>query len=598
VREVARLEARIAAVEGSLSWRITAPLRWLQQRILSAAAPEPTASALARAVSERLIAPMRRAKRRLSSSYPDPFADYADWIRNDEAGLQAALYRTVASGPSFTLILTAAPGTGQALASVLDAVRGQLSPAYSLIVVCDGSVRSTLEQFARAESNATVIVVPDWTTAVAAKTLAFAKADADYIGFLDLPDCPAAAAMHLIGAAIGLDRYAELVFADEDVLDAAGRRGDPFFKPGFDPELHDAGDLLGRLLVLRGDLLRRIGLPPDGPDWFRVLGQRAVAAVRADRIRHIPAVLCHRAALDAESRWRRVRHDIPEPAPLVSVIVPTKNRADLLRVCVDGVLRRTDYKQIELVVLDNGSDEPEAIALLRQLAMDDPRVRILRLPQPFNWAALNNAGARAARGEILVLLNNDIAILQPGWLHELIAHAVRPEIGAAGARLLYPDGSLEHAGMMMDEDGRPCHVLRRAPADTGYLNGVFDAVHSVSIVTGACLTVRRDTFFEVGGLDEGFAISCNDVDFCLRLMAHGYRNVWTPFAVLEHREMATRGSDRTEAMRQRTAAELSRLSRNWGSAAVSDPYFNPNFVLVNEQPRLRPWADIVRDPQP
>jgi GT2 family glycosyltransferase len=258
-----------------------------------------------------------------------------------------------------------------------------------------------------------------------------------------------------------------------------------------------------------------------------------------------------------------------------------------LRQCADGVLNGTDYPRIELVILDNGSREPAAVELLAKLGADE-RVRVLARPGPFNWSVLNNEGARAARGEVLILMNNDIAILQRDWADELVAQAMRPEIGAVGAKLLYPDGTLQHAGMVIDTDGLPKHVLRNAAPDTTCLSGIFGVPHSVSLVTGACLALRRSVFHEVGGLDEGLAVACNDVDFCLRLLAHGYRNIWTPFAVLEHREQASRGADRTRAMGDRAAAEFRHLGWNWGGALLSDRYFNPNLILIDDQPRLRP----------
>jgi GT2 family glycosyltransferase len=591
---VTALEAKVAAFEQSTSWRLTAPLRWFKRR-LDARRPQAEMAPPTAEVTDD--SPFR------AHIIRDPFAEYAAWITEDEAVFQAAIHPARVGGaivttPRVVLILTAIRPAREALAANLEALRGSVGPSCSLIATCvsTDAGREMLDQFARTEPNATVLVVPDRTTAAASKAAALAKAGAEFIGFLDLPDRIAPAAMRLIGEAVALDPQTELIFADEDLLDTASQRSDPFFKPGWDPELHRAGDLLGRLLVLRSDVLCRIGLPSDSTDgdWFRELGQRAVAACRPDRIHHIPAVLCHRALLplaaDAGTRtlarWRRVCHAIPISAPLVSLIVPTKDQADLLRTCVDGVLNGTAYSEIELLILDNGTREPEAIKLLRELEAR-ARVRVLSLPGPFNWSSLNNTGAHAARGDILVLLNNDIAILQRDWLDELVAHAVRPEIGAVGAKLLYPDGTLEHAGMVIDTDGIPRHVFRRAPADTACLTGTFSVAHSVSVVTGACLALRRSTFFEVGGLDEGLGVSCNDVDLCLRLLSYGYRNVWTPYAVLEHREMASRGPDRTEAMRKRTAAELDRLSRNWGSAAVSDRYFNPNLVLVDEQPRLR-----------
>jgi O-antigen biosynthesis protein len=595
-REVVRLEAKVAAFERSTSWRLTAPLRWCKERMGALRPPAETTRHTAEAGDDD-------AHR--SQTIRDPFADYDSWIAKDEASFQAAIYpanivKTTVVTPRVVLILTAFHHDLEALLATLETLRRQVGPSHSLIATCRSSDagREMLEQFTRSEPNASMLLLQDGTTAAASKAAALATAAAEFIGFVDLPDLIAPATMRLIGEAVALHPEAELLFADEDIKDNAGRRREPFFKPGWDPELHRAGDLLGRLLVLRGDVLRRIRLPSDTPDsdWFRELGQRAVAACRPDRIHHIPAVLCHRAApslaADANTaaavRWTRVRNAVPTAAPLVTLIVPTKDREDLLRICADGLLNGTDYPKIELLILDNGTREPGAIKLLRKLEAHE-RVRVLSLPGPFNWSSLNNAGARAARGTILVLLNNDVKILRGDWLDELVSHAVQPGIGAVGAKLLYPAGSLQHAGIVFDTGG-PTHVLRHAPADTGRLNQTFTVAHSVSAVTGACLAVRRSTFFEVGGLDEGLAVTCNDTDFCLRLLAYGYRNVWTPFAMLEHRELASRGPEQTENMRERAAAELDRLSRNWGGATVSDRYLNPNLELVDEQPSLRRWS--------
>jgi GT2 family glycosyltransferase len=603
-RTIAELEAmlndaqtRVTEYEQSTSWRVTAPLRWIKRHI---------------SLPSRVDPPSTTAP----PTTPYPFSDYAIWVSQDEAACQvairpAAIGRTSAFTPRLTMILTAIGQPQDALAATLESLRGHILPPCSLVATCEstGPGREMLERFASSEPHASVLILCDETTAAASKAAALATVETEFLCFLDPPDQIAPTAIRLICEVIALNPETELIFTDEDSLDASGHRSDPFFKPGWDPELQQAGDLLGRLLVLRGDTLRRIDLPTDtsGSDWFQELGERAAAACRPDRIHHIAAILYHRIAekrpvatdppgqsehdyrIDAGSgpsaRWKRVRHAIPVVPPMVTLIVPTRDRANLLRTCADGLLNRTDYPNIELLIINNDTQEPDAIKLLRTFEADE-RVRILSLPGPFNWSSLNNAGAHAARGDILVLLNNDIAILHNNWLGELVSHALRPEIGAVGAKLLYPDGTLQHAGLVIDTDGAAKHILRYAPADTECLNGVLQVARSVSAVTGACLAVRRNTFFEVGGFDESLAVACNDVDFCLRLRAHGYRNVWTPFAVLEHREMASRGPDSTPAMRARAASEINRLSRDWGSTIFVDPYFNPNLVLMDEQPRI------------
>ena len=220
-------------------------------------------------------------------------------------------------------------------------------------------------------------------------------------------------------------------------------------------------------------------------------------------------------------------------AASLEIIVPTRDNAELLARCADAVLHRTDYAQIELLIVDNESATSDSLVLLAELATDN-RVRVLRRPGPFNYSALNNAAARDALGEVLLLLNNDTDVLSPGWLREMVAQALRPGVGAVGAKLLYADGRIQHAGVVLGNGGI-AHQLRLASrADPGPM-GELALARTVLAVTGACLAIRRATFLEVGGLDEdNLAVAFNDIDLCLRLADHGYRTVWTPFAELLH----------------------------------------------------------------
>jgi GT2 family glycosyltransferase len=388
----------------------------------------------------------------------------------------------------------------------------------------------------------------------------------------------------------------------------------PFFKPGWDPELQRARDFLGPFTFFRTALLRGVA-PAAGPAWLYDLANQAAAAAQPDRIRHIPAVLCHRvvppdlasqrAAAAAQLQrdgvaarvepaapdWNRVAYALPEPAPLVSIIVPMRDRADLLRVCAESVLEGTDYPNLELLIVDNGSVEPDALALLDTLAADE-RVQVLRQPGAFNWSALNNAAAARAAGSVLVLLNNDIAVLQPDWLTVLVAHTLQPGVGAVGAKLLYPDGRVQHAGLTTDESGVPRHLFRHLDGGAPGAFGLAGLTRSVWGVTGACMAIPRAVFVGLGGLNEAFPVTYNDVEFCLRLAAHGYRILWTPWSRLEHREAATRPSDLTQSRREQLQLELDRLRRDWGRRMLHDPFFNANLQLADEQPHYR------KDPRP
>ena len=244
--------------------------------------------------------------------------------------------------------------------------------------------------------------------------------------------------------------------------------------------------------------------------------------------------------------WNRVIWPIPTPAPRATIIVPTRDQPTMLARCAEGVLKRTDYPNIELLVVDNGSENPVALDLLRRLD-GSQGVRVLRFDVPFNFSVLNNLAVREASGDVLVLLNDDTEVTSGGWLRELVSQALRPDVGIVGARLLYPDGTVQHAGIIV-QDGRPHHQFRLSDAAELGPFGELALTRSVSAVTGACLALRRSVFEEVGGLDEALAVSFGDVDLCLRVSELGYRSSARrsrSFAITSRPHAATRTRPRS-----------------------------------------------------
>ena len=437
----------------------------------------------------------------------------------------------------------------------------------------------------------------------------------------------------LFEVAMTLDAHpdADVIYSDEDLIDDGGRRHDPRFKPAYNIELLLGSNMIGRLAIYRRSLLEALGIMPEGINDRQEydLAVRAALATSADRIRHIPSILYHRlaklvqnepptvtdvpglpgvqrVAIPGHPEWRRVIWPLPDPPPRVSLIVATRDRPELLAQCVIGLLYRTDYPDLEVLVIDNDSKEAGTLSLFEMLRKD-LRVRVIPAPGAFNFSALNNIGVRAATGEIVVLVNNDIDVIEGGWLREMVSHATRPDVGAVGAKLIYADEHIQHAGIVLGvgrHDGGPGiagHFGHFVDLDDeGYL-GQFALTRELSAVTGACLALRREVWEAVGGLDEiNLPVSYNDVDLCLRLRARGLRIIWTPFAELYHLESASRGRDEAPDQRTRAAREAQYMRDRWGSVLDDEPFYNPNFDRSSHlferarPPRPRPWRVETR----
>ncbi len=409
----------------------------------------------------------------------------------------------------------------------------------------------------------------------------------------------------VIAAAAARYGDARILYWDEDVATPAGP-GQPWLKPGWDPLLHRARDCLsGAAALHRASALAAVSRLPPLPADAAGLAE-LLAAMLADGAVpvHVPLVLTTRGAARAvPAHWPAhlgrhwpgwtisgqdhgfVHLSPPDPPlwPSVSIIIPTRDRADLLAACLGGLARLAYPAAVEIIVVDNGSREPAALALMADAAARG-QVRLLRDDGPFNYSRLNNRAAALAQGDYLCLLNNDVEAQDGAWLGHLVRHAVQPGTGAVGARLLYPDGGIQHAGVAVGVGDAAGHIQRgEDPASAAH--AAWHAVsRRVSAVTGACLLVSAADYRLVGGLDEaGFAVAFNDVDLCLRLRAAGRHNVYCAEATLVHAESRTRPSDNRPDQRARFQRELALLQTRWHTAAGGDPHHSPLFDRASEQ---------------
>lgn len=366
---------------------------------------------------------------------------------------------------------------------------------------------------------------------------------------------------------------APVCYADDDLLSESGARRYPHFKPGWNAELFRHHDFLSGAAIIRAgpDVFSAIEAA-DPADWIRAAAISAIAAATIPP-RHIPHILVHRNARPEPVLPPKANLAEHGDWPTVSVIIPTRNQLPLLKACLAG-LAATRYPIIECLIIDNGSDDSRTIRFLGEL--DKARFQVLEQPGPFNFAALNNLAVSKARGEYICLLNNDVSMIDPDWLAHLVRQAQRPEVGAVGARLLYPDGAVQHAGVVLGVGGGAAHAHRGLrPRQPGYFHRA-NLPQFVSAVTAACLVVAREKFLAAGGFDAAaFPVAFNDVDLCNRLNALGWQSFYEPRAELMHHESRSRGTDQTPENRERFAGELARLKERWQTDQQVDPFHHP-----------------------
>jgi O-antigen biosynthesis protein len=554
--------------------------------------------------------------------------DYPAWIElydRVDADRRRAIMTEIARmshPPLISILMPVFDPDPEHLRAAIRSVEDQVYPLWELCIADDAStapaVIDILREAATREQRVKLLRRERNGHISAASNSALGLATGSFVALLDHDDVLPAHTLFEVASAIVAQPNVDLIYTDEDHIDDQGRRSCPYFKPDWNPELMLGQNLINHLGVYRRSLVERVGgfqIGMEGSQDYD-LALRVVAETKPDRIMHIPRILYHwrqasrtrsfseqalercaengRRAVSAflapkmpdvkvqpatGPSWNRVIYPLPHPEPLVSVIIPTRNHANLLARVVNGLLVRTDYAAMEIVIVDNDTDEPAALKLLAQLERDS-RIRVLRHPGPFNYSVLNNRAVRESAGELILLLNNDIDVIDAGWLREMVSHAVRPGIGAVGAKLLYPNGTIQHGGVSLGAGGVAGHqYLHRSRGDLGYF-GQLALVRNVSAVTGACLLVRRDAFLEVDGLDEvSLPVAFNDVDLCLKLVERGYRNVWTPYAELYHHESSSRGSDLVGEKAARFKREVAVMRQRWGHVLDRDPCGNPNLSL-------------------
>lgn len=510
------------------------------------------------------------------------------------------------------------------LRKCLDSVLAQLYPHWELCIADDAStaphVRPILEEYSTGDSRIRVFFREANGHISAASNSALSLATGEYVALLDHDDELTPDALYEVVSVIERQPGTDMIYSDEDKIDAQGRRHSPFFKPDWSPDTFLSLMYTCHLGVYRTALVRRIGGFREGFEGSQDYDLVLRLTEHAKEIRHIPRVLYHWRSIPAssaadfqskhyaqdagllairEALQRRREDAMAEPVdglsgryrvryrlqgrPLISIIIPTRDLSALLGNCLKSIFDRTAYDRFEVIIVDNNSREPETLDLFRRWQENKPgRFHVVPLPIPFNFPALINEGVRNARGDLVLLLNNDIEVVSEDWLTDMAAQAMRPRVGAVGVKLLYPDDTVQHGGVVLGIGGIAGHSHKYFSDD---LPGYFDRLRitaNYAAVTAACLMVKKERFLEAGGFEEALPVAFNDVDFCIRLLKAGYYNLCLTHLKIYHHESKTRGPEDTIEKQIRFRGEIELMEARWGSLLRNDPFYSPHLTRYRE----------------
>jgi len=562
----------------------------------------------------------KKAKRPLQN-------EYSSWIKENEPGkedlikLKKMAYE-LQYKPKISIITPVWNTDRRLLKAAIDSVLNQVYENWELCIADGGSsephVKSILNEYLSRDKRIKVKLLEINKGIAGNSNEALIMANGEYIGLLDHDDALEPVALYEVVKLLNQNQKLDFIYSDEDKIDDKGNRFHPFFKPEWDPDLVLSCGFTNHLSIYRREIVNRIGGFRREFEWSQDydLLLRFTEAIDERNIGHIPKVLYHwrqiegstsadpnakdglvieaakNALRDAlrrrnikavvlDGKWPssyRIKREIIG-RPLVSIIIPTKDQIELLKRCISSIKTRSTYNNYEIIVVDNNSEKCETSEYLNNLD-----ALILRYPHEFNFPKINNFAAEHAKGEYLIFLNNDTEVITPDWIQSMLEHSQRPEVGAVGCKLLYPDGSIQHAGVVlgMSPDqaaGVAGHIFNRfSYEDAGYF-GMINVIRNYSAVTAAAMMVKRSVFMSVGGFDEDLAICYNDVDLCLRLKDKGYSIIYTPYAELYHHESASRGNSVD-------LHEAEYMLSKWGSIIKKDPNYSPNLSLESYDCRI------------
>ncbi|WP_282177097.1 glycosyltransferase family 2 protein [Vibrio nereis] len=551
---------------------------------------------------------------------------YDEWLKVNEH-IPSLEYQKVQSDklqvkPLFSIIMPTYNTDPVLLEECIESVLNQGYENWELCIADDASTNSltkdALLRYAEQDSRIKVTFRELNGHICQASNDALSLATGDWITLLDHDDLLASHALLSMAKAINANPSADIFYSDEDKISVDGMRSDPHLKPQWSKDLLYSHNYISHLGVYRKEIINEVGgfrVGFEGSQDYDLLlrcikhiESRLTFGELKHKIIHIPHILYHWRVLEGSTALNEEQKDysqnaglkalqdalpntlvekgelpntykvnwpIPADEPLVSLIIPTKNGQDLVKQCIESIEEKTSYSNWEILLVDNQSDKPDDIAYFEQLAADQ-RIQLLNYDKPFNYSAINNYAIEYAKGSIVVLLNNDVEVINPEWLTEMVSLCLRGDVGCVGAKLYYPNNTLQHAGVVLGLGGVAGHSHKYFDKQH---DGYFKRLkirQNLSAVTAACLAVRKEVYLQVGGLNEtDLTVAFNDVDFCLKVHTAGYKNIWTPYAELYHHESISRGTENTPEKQARFGAEIDYMKRIWRNELLNDPYYHP-----------------------
>jgi O-antigen biosynthesis protein len=569
----------------------------------------------------------RNKVRKWSNRRTHPERFYQLWIKNNEPKPETLAKQKQYSSafqycPKISLLTWVPVCQPELFTLALNSIVNQTYANWELCIAVSNpenpQIKHQLQEYADRDSRIRVISFTESKPIPPNYFQSWSAAGGDFVGLIEPYDELAPFALYSVVCALNDQPQWDYIYSDEDIVNGEKKRANPFFKPDWSPDLLLSYMYTGRFSVYRKSLVEALGgfRPEFGSSQDYDLTLRITE--KTNRIYHIPRILYHRrleqntiigilprnveSTRESDQRvlsayltrnniqgqvydgiWPgsfRVHREICSN-PLVSIIIPTKNHVELLKHCLESIAKFTAYPNYEILIVDNQSTQTPELTKYYSEIRQQPQREIIKYDRPFNFAALNNFAVAQTRGKHLLFLNDDTEIASAEWLSALLEHSERPEVGAVGAKLLYPDGSIQHCGMVLGTGEFHGLVYLRNPDSPGYF-GRVSSINNYSAVSGACVMVRKEVFKEIGGFDENLAVSCNDMDLCLRIRERGYLIVYTPYARLYHLESYTRGYTLTREKLAIYAREYHHFRQRWQAVIEhGDPYYNPNLSLEN-----------------